>query len=72
MLSNSDLVESILEVDVSEDRLVENTINVEPNIRKWVMAGDDKFIDASGIFTKTNIWGSCLGCESYVGSNWEC
>ena len=69
MLRDSKLVETILEIDVSEDRIVGNAIYVESNIRKWPMVGDDIFVDDSEITTNTNIWGSCFGGDSDVGSN---
>jgi hypothetical protein len=69
MLRDSKLVETILEVDVSEDRIVGNAIYVESNIRKWPMVGDDIFVDDSEITTNTNIWGSSFGGDSDVGSN---
>ena len=69
MLRDSKLVETILEIDVSEDRIVGNAIYVESNIRKWPMVGDDIFVDDAEIATNTNIWGSCFGGDSDVGSN---
>ncbi len=69
MLRDSKLVETILEVDISEDGIVGNAIYVESNIRKWSMVGNDAFIDDPEITTNTNIWCSGLGGDSDVGSN---
>ena len=69
VLRYSKLVETILEIDVSEDGIVGNAIYVESNIRKRPMVGDDIFVNDSEIATNTNIWGSCLGGNSDVGSN---
>ena len=69
MFRDSKLVETILEIDVSEDRIVGNAVYVESNIRKWPMVGDDILVNDAEITTNTNIWGSCLGGNSDVGSN---
>ena len=35
------------------------------------MVGDDIFVDDPEITTNAHIWGSCLGGDSDVRSNWE-
>jgi hypothetical protein len=62
-------MEAILEVDISKDGVVGNAVYVESNIRKWPMVGDDIFVNDSEIATNTNIWRSCFGGDSDVGSN---
>ena len=60
LLGNSKLMETILEVDVSEYGIVGYSIYVEANIREWPMVSDDVFVDDPEITTNTHIWGSGL------------
>ncbi len=41
LFRDSKLMETILEVDVSEDGIVGNAVYVKSNIRKWPMVGND-------------------------------
>ena len=58
LLSDSKLMETILEVDVGKYRIVGYAINVESNIREWPMVGNDIFVDNPEITTNAHIWGS--------------
>ena len=70
MLSDSELMETILMVDVGKYGIVGYAVYVESNIRKWPMVGDDIFVDDPEITTNTHKWGSCLCGDSDVGGNW--
>ena len=61
------MVESILEIDVSKDRIVGNLIDVDSDVRKRTMVGNDIFVDNAKITTQTNIRWSRFGCNSDVG-----
>ncbi len=70
LLRDSKLVETILEVDISKDGIVGNSVYVESNIREWPMVGDDILVNDAEITTNTNIWGSGFRGNSDVGGNW--
>jgi len=72
MLGNSDLVETILQIDVSKNIVVGDSIYVESDVRKRTMVSYDVLVDDSKITTYTNIWGSCFGCNSDVGGYRGC
>ena len=58
MISDSKLMEAILEVDVGKYGIVRYAVYDESNIREWSMVGDDIFVDDAEITTNTHICGS--------------